>query len=210
MKIIAGLGNPGPKYEVTRHNIGFLAIDRLIDRWSASGPTTKYQGELYQATYNNQGKSEKVILVKPQTFMNLSGRTIAPLYSFYQCTPADLIVIHDDLDLDPMVLRLKTGGGAGGHNGLKSIDETLGKDNTGYHRIRLGIGHPSRPVVGDDGKPTRNGRISPADYVLQCYGDEELKRLDPLLDNVVDVVGMILQGQIQTAMNKYHHRPKQE
>ncbi|MEO5970780.1 MAG: aminoacyl-tRNA hydrolase [Bdellovibrionia bacterium] len=209
MKIIAGLGNPGPKYEVTRHNIGFLAIDRLVDCWSASGPTSKYQGELYQATY----KGEKVILVKPQTFMNLSGRTIAPLFSFYQCTPSDLIVIHDDLDLDPMVLRLKTGGGAGGHNGLKSIDECLGKDNTGYHRVRLGIGHPSRPVIESEQgaeKAPRNGRISPADYVLQCYGDEELTRLDPLLDDVVDVVGMILQGQIKTAMNQYHHRSKQE
>ena len=207
MKIIAGLGNPGPKYEVTRHNIGFLAIDRLVDRWRASGPTTKYQGELYQTSY----QGEKVILIKPQTFMNLSGRTIAPLFSFYQCTPSDLIVIHDDLDLDPMVLRLKTGGGAGGHNGLKSIDESLGKDNNGYHRIRVGIGHPSRPVVdAETGKAPRNGRMSPADYVLQCYEDEELKRLDPLLDEIVDVAGMILQGQIQTAMNKYHHRPKQE
>jgi len=201
MKIIAGLGNPGPKYEVTRHNIGFLAIDRLIDRFSASGPTIKHQGEIYQAAY----KGEKVILVKPQTFMNLSGRTIAPLFSFYQCNPSDLIVIHDDLDLDPMVLRLKTGGGSGGHNGLKSIDECLGKDHTGYHRIRLGIGHPSRPVGG-----ARNGRISPADYVLQCFEDDELARLDPLLDDVVEVVSMILQGQIQTAMTQYHHRPKQE
>jgi PTH1 family peptidyl-tRNA hydrolase len=206
MKIIAGLGNPGPKYEVTRHNVGFLAIDRLVDRWKASGPTLKHQGELFQATY----QGEKIILVKPQTFMNLSGRTLAPLFSFYQCTPSNLIVIHDDLDLDPMVLRFKTGGGAGGHNGLKSIDESLGKDNNGYHRIRLGIGHPSRPVAETPGeKFPRNGRISPADYVLQCFDDGELKRLDPLLDEVVDAVGMILQGQIKTAMNKYH-RSKQE
>jgi PTH1 family peptidyl-tRNA hydrolase len=142
--------------------------------------------------------------------MNLSGRTVGPIFSFYQCDPTDLIVIHDELDLDPMVMRLKTGGGAGGHNGLKSIDEALGKEKTGYYRVRLGIGHPARPVQGADCKLTRNGRISPADYVLQCIDDEEIKNLDPLFDDMAAAIELILQGQIQTAMNKYHHRPKQE
>src|SRR4051794_16113943 len=138
MKIVVGLGNPGPKYETTRHNVGFLAVDRLIDEWKATGPASKHQGEVYQADV----RGEKVLLVKPETFMNLSGRCVAPLMVFFKCKPSDLIVIHDDLDLIPFALRIKTGGGTGGHNGLKSLDESLGAGQNGYHRIRIGIGHP--------------------------------------------------------------------
>jgi peptidyl-tRNA hydrolase, PTH1 family len=192
MKIIAGLGNPGPQYETTRHNVGFLALDRLIDKWNASGPQIKHQGQIYSASY----AGEKVILVKPLTYMNLSGRCIAPLFQFYQCKPEDLVVIHDELDLPPMTLRLKTGGGAGGHNGLKSVDEHLGKDRTNYHRIRIGIGHPSK-IPGME-------RISPADYVLQPFKDEELQGLDPLLEEVADAVQEVLKGNILSAMNRYH------
>jgi peptidyl-tRNA hydrolase, PTH1 family len=192
MKIIAGLGNPGPKYELTRHNVGFLAIDRLIERWHATGPNSKFQGELYNTTF----KGEAVCLVKPQTFMNLSGKCIGPLFQFYHCSPDDLIVIHDELDLNPMTLRLKTGGGTGGHNGLKSIDEVLGKEKNGYHRVRIGIGHPS--------KMERTAKMSPANYVLLPLEDTELKALDPLLDDVSAAIEEVLQGNIQSAMNKYH------
>jgi PTH1 family peptidyl-tRNA hydrolase len=192
MKIIAGLGNPGPQYETTRHNVGFLAVDRLVDRWKASGPSSKSQGDIYQTTV----EGEKVLLVKPKTFMNLSGKSIAPLFSFYQCAPSDLIVIHDELDLEPMTMRLKTGGGTGGHNGLRSIDEHLGKEMNAYHRVRVGIGHPSRTE--------HLARMSPADYVLQQFNDIELKELDGFLDDVAGAVEEILQGKIQTAMNKYH------
>lgn len=192
MKIIVGLGNPGPQYETTRHNVGFLAVDRLVEKWAASGPIVKYQGEIFQATH----KGEKVLLIKPKTYMNLSGRCVGPIFSFYQADAHDLIVIHDDLDLPALALRLKTGGGTGGHNGLKSIDEHLGKENTKYHRIRIGIGHPSRTETMQ--------RMSPADYVLMQLSDEELQELDSLLDNVVGAAEEILAGQIQTAMNKYH------
>ena len=192
MKIIVGLGNPGFKYETTRHNVGFLALDRIIDKWSASRPSLKYQGEIFSASFEGQ----KVTLVKPQTFMNLSGRCVSQLYHFYQCEPQDLIVIHDDLDLPPLTMRLKIGGGAGGHNGLKSLDESLGKEQTGYLRIRIGIGHPS--TVGE-----KMSRISPADYVLLPFTDQELSELDPLLDDVTAAVEQILRGEIQTAMNKY-------
>lgn len=191
MKIIVGLGNPGPQYELTRHNVGFLAIDRLIDRWKASGPVSKHQGEVYSGTFDGM----KILLVKPMTFMNLSGRCVAPLFNFYQCHSEDLVVIHDELDLAPETLRLKTGGGTGGHNGLKSIDGLIGKENLNYHRIRIGIGRPS-----DAGRKN----ISPADYVLQAFSDEELKKLDSLLDDVADAAEEVLRGRIQTAMNKYH------
>ena len=188
MKIIVGLGNPGAKYETTRHNVGFLALDRLVDQLHASGPITKYDGLIYQA--------DKVLLVKPKTFMNLSGRCVAPLFQFYQCRPEDLIVIHDELDLPSMAIRLKTGGGTGGHNGLKSVDESLGKDNTRYHRIRIGIGHPAR-LTPPSSRP-------PGDYVLDPFSDEELKALDSVLDDVADAAQEILNGNIQAAMTKYH------
>jgi PTH1 family peptidyl-tRNA hydrolase len=195
MKIIAGLGNPGPKYETTRHNVGFLAVDRLIDDWRASGPDEAYQSIIHQATV----AGEKVLLVKPETFMNLSGESIAPMMKFYKCTPDDLIVIHDDLDLKPMALRVKTGGGTGGHNGLKSIDQSLG--STEYHRIRMGIGHPSKLV-----HPSAQGKHARvvADYVLQNFTDEELQDLDPLLDRVTKIAELIIRGEIRQAMTEYN------
>jgi PTH1 family peptidyl-tRNA hydrolase len=192
MKMIVGLGNPGPKYETTRHNVGFLLIDRLIDRWNASGPMTKNQGEVYQTSF----RGEKIQLIKPQTYMNRSGQCVGPLFSFYHCQPEDLIVIHDELALPALTFRLKTGGGAGGHNGIKSLDEHLGKEQVGYHRIRIGIGHPSQiPALA---------RMSPADYVLQPFRNEELSSLDSLFDDAASAIEMILSGQIQAAMNQYH------
>ncbi|MCM2322381.1 MAG: aminoacyl-tRNA hydrolase [Oligoflexia bacterium] len=189
MKIIAGLGNPGAKYETTRHNAGFLAIDRLVEDWKAKGPARKDQGELYEASVGG----ERVLLVKPQTYMNNSGRAIGPLFKFFKLTPDDLIVIHDDLDLKPLSLRVKTGGGTGGHNGLKSLDAHLGAGQNGYHRIRVGIG-----------KPGPQDLIPTVDYVLQQFSDSELEKLDPLLDDVARAAEMILRGEIRVAMNKFN------
>ena len=191
MKLIVGLGNPGPKYETTRHNVGFLLVDHLVDRWRATGPSKQYQAEIYKAEF----EGESVWLVKPQTFMNLSGRAVGPVFGFYRLSPSDLIVAHDDLDLKPMAIRLKTGGGSGGHNGLKSIDEGVGKEKNGYHRVRLGIG---RPLPGE--------RISPADYVLQPYRDEELKALEAQLEDAAEAVELILRGQMIAAQNKFHSK----
>jgi PTH1 family peptidyl-tRNA hydrolase len=198
MKLVVGLGNPGPKYETTRHNVGFLALDRLIERWKAVGPVQKNQGEVFQATL----QGEKVCLVKPQTYMNLSGQCVGHLFNFYQCQPEDLIVIHDDLDLNPLVLRLKTGGGAGGHNGLKSIDENLGQNQTGYHRVRIGIGHPSRIVD----RSSHLSKCSPASYVLMPFLDEELEKLDSLFDQMSEAVEQILGGKIQAAMTQVNRQ----
>jgi PTH1 family peptidyl-tRNA hydrolase len=198
MKLVVGLGNPGSKYETTRHNVGFLAVDRLVEKWKAQGPQVKNQGEIYQTSL----QGEKILLVKPQTFMNRSGVSVAPLFQFYQCDANDLIVIHDDLDLNPLTLRLKTGGGAGGHNGLKSIDESLGKNLNGYHRVRIGIGHPARLVDS----PRDWSKLSPADYVLMPFTEDELARLDPLLDEVADAIEEIIQGKIQAAMTRVHRQ----
>ncbi len=196
MKLIVGLGNPGPKYETTRHNVGWLAVDRLVDRWAASAPVDKHQGEVCQASFGG----EKVLLVKPLTFMNLSGRSVAPLFQFHKCQPEDLIVLHDELDLKPGALRIKTGGGTGGHNGLKSIDECLGAGKTGYHRVRIGVGHPRELGL----------RISPADYVLQPFTDDELIGVDRVLDRVSLAVERLVQGDVKGAMNEFNAGPPQQ
>ncbi|MDX2096049.1 MAG: aminoacyl-tRNA hydrolase [Alphaproteobacteria bacterium] len=151
MWLIAGLGNPGPEYARTRHNIGFMAIDAL------AGPahfSSKFHGE--SASLSIEG--EKIILLKPMTYMNHSGRAVQAAMAFYKIPPAQLIVIHDELDLPLGKLRIKQGGGANGHNGLKDIDACIGPD---YWRIRLGIGHP-----GD------KSRVH--DHVLSRFGDAEM------------------------------------
>ena len=193
MKIICGLGNPGPKYETTRHNAGFLAVDFLVDHWKAKGPNQVHEGETWQASVGG----EKVLLIKPLTFMNNSGRCLAPVFKFYKLTPEDLIVIHDDLDLKSNALRLKTGGGTGGHNGLKSIDEHLGAGSLGYHRIRMGIG---RSAPGN--------RIETVDYVLQQYSDEELIGLGSLLEKIAQAADRMVRGDVKGAMTEFNKEEK--
>ncbi|MBY0470522.1 aminoacyl-tRNA hydrolase [bacterium] len=190
MKIIAGLGNPGARYETTRHNAGFLALDRLIEQYGARGPAEKYQGEIYEGTI----AGERAIFVKPQTFMNLSGRCVGPLFSFYKCAPEDLIVIYDEIDLPPLTMRIKQGGGSGGHNGIKSLDQSLGADHNEYLRVRIGIGHPR----------TLNLKMDPADYVLQQFSDEELSGLDALFDDLTKAVELLVGGKVNDAMTKFN------
>ena len=132
MWLIAGLGNPGPEYAPTRHNIGFMAVDALA---GAAGFSSKFHGET--ATLSIEG--EKVVLLKPMTFMNLSGKSVQAAMAFYKIPPENVIVLHDELDLPLGKIRIKQGGGANGHNGLKDIDRLVGVN---YWRIRLGIGHP--------------------------------------------------------------------
>jgi len=191
MKLVVGLGNPGPRYETTRHNIGFLALDRLVERWNARGPEKKYQGEIYQAEVGG----EKLLLVKPQTFMNVSGKCVAPIFNFYKCSPDDLLVIYDEIDLTPFALRIKTGGGAAGHNGIRSIDQHLGKDHQDYHRMRLGIGKPAKDVPGPN----------VSDYVLQQFTDGELKHLDLLLAEAAKAAETLVRNGAIEAMNQFNN-----
>ena len=134
MWLIVGLGNPGSEYAATRHNIGFMAVDALADR---ARFTSKFHGETTALSIDG----EKVILLKPMTFMNLSGKSVQAAMAFYKIAPEHVIVLHDELDLPLGKIRIKQGGGANGHNGLKDIDQMVGPD---YWRIRLGIGHPGR------------------------------------------------------------------
>lgn len=196
MKLIVGLGNPGTQYETTRHNAGFLAIDRLVDIHQARGPVKENQGEVYQATI----AGEKCLLIKPQTYMNNSGKCVGPFYRFYKCSPADLVVIHDEVDLAPGALRIKTGGGTGGHNGLKSLDAHLGAANVGYHRIRVGVGKPSRLDPSDP--------RSTADWVLHPFSDFELQALDPLLDDIGKAVALLIEGNVTRAMNDFNRKER--
>ena len=190
MKLIVGLGNPGARYEVTRHNVGFLLVDRLIDRWKATGPTTQSKAEVYKATVG----TEKVLLIKPQTFMNLSGISVGEICTFFKIEPNDVIVIHDDLDIIAGNIRVKTGGGNGGHNGLKSIDQHLGHQNLNYHRLRMGIGRPSNP------------KQDIADYVLESYSQAELNELDAVLDQASEAIELCLKDQVKEAMNRFNRR----
>lgn len=135
MHLIVGLGNPGREYEGHRHNIGFMAIDAIARQYGATAPAKKFHGELLEC----RAGTEKLLLLKPHTFMNLSGKAVQAALAFYKMPLENLIVLHDELDLPLLKLRIKKGGGANGHNGLKDIDRLLGAD---YWRIRLGIGHP--------------------------------------------------------------------
>jgi len=195
MKLIVGLGNPGARYETTRHNIGFLCLDYLSDQWKAQGPLQKNQSEYWQCTI----EGEPALLIKPQTFMNLSGRSVAPFYQFYKCTPSDVIVIHDELDIPPNDIRFKVGGSNGGHNGLKSMDECLGALNTGYTRIRLGIGHPRN----------FNSQMDVSDWVLGKIPDQEWNGLPELFSKVEQGIRLTLKGEMKRAMNLFHGKIKE-
>ena len=166
MKLFVGLGNPGPKYAGNRHNIGFMALDRIAEDHGFAPWRGKFQGSM---TEGRLGR-EKVLLLKPETFMNLSGQSVGEAMRFYKLTPADVTVFHDELDLAPGKVRLKQGGGHAGHNGLRSIHQHIGAD---YARVRLGIGHPGH-------KDAVSG------YVLRDFAKAELDWLDDLMRGISD------------------------
>lgn len=151
MHVIAGLGNPGDEHRNQRHNVGFMAVDAIAQRHGFPPFRSKFNALISDGTVDG----ERVLLIKPQTYMNRSGDAVAPALNFYKLTPAEMTVIYDELDLTPGKVRVKTGGGNGGHNGLRSIDAAVGKD---YQRVRIGIGHPghkdlvTRHVLGDFAK----------------------------------------------------------
>ncbi len=186
MRIIAGLGNPGPRYERTRHNIGFMVVDALADRHGLRFGPQKFGA----ITARGRIAGQEVLLAKPLTFMNLSGRALAPLLAFHKLAPADLLVVHDDLDLAFGRLQIRERGGDGGHNGLRSIIAELG--DPGFLRLRVGIGRPP------------DGRQDPADYVLSPFAPEEVPALEAVIGRAGEAVEAILRDGVARAMNRYN------
>ena len=139
MLVLAGLGNPGPRHAAQRHNVGFMAVDALADRWDFGPERSRFQGLAREGVIPTPGGPVRALVLKPQTFMNESGRSVGAALAFYKVAPSNLVAFHDELDIAPGRFRMKTGGGAAGHNGLRSISARLGPD---YRRARLGIGHP--------------------------------------------------------------------
>ncbi len=174
MKLLVGLGNPGAKYAQNRHNIGFMAMDRIAADHGFSGWRSKFQGQ----TCDGRIGSERVTLLKPETFMNLSGQSVGEAMRYLKLSPEDIIVFHDELDLAPGKVRLKTGGGHAGHNGLRSIHGHIGPD---YDRVRMGVGHPGH-------------KDAVAGYVLRDFPKADAEWLDDELRGISDGIAELVGG----------------
>jgi PTH1 family peptidyl-tRNA hydrolase len=187
--LIAGLGNPGPEYAGNRHNSGFMVADVLAERIGAGFKRDRSRA----VVASGRLAGCPVTLAKPQTFMNLSGGPVAALRSFYKIPPDQILVIHDDLDLSFEAIRLKLGGGDGGHNGLRSVTAALGTRD--YFRVRVGIGRPP-------------GRMDPADFVLRDFSAAERKLLPLVLERAADAVDTLLRHGLAAAQNEFHTAPE--
>ncbi len=182
--LIVGLGNPGREHRDNRHNIGFMAVDRLAERYGIS------MGKVQNKAITGNGRigAQSVILVKPQTYMNRSGDAVGPLARFYKVPPANVLVVYDELDLPFGSVRLREKGGSGGHNGMKSLINHLGSD---FPRLRLGIGRPP-------------GRMPPSAWVLQDFGKDESETANAMLDTAVAAVETFLSDGINLAMTRHN------
>lgn len=175
MLIIAGLGNPGAKYEKNRHNIGFMAVDEIARRWRFGAERAKFQSVIAEG----EVEGTKVLLMKPQTFMNNSGHAVGEAARFYKVTPDRMIVFHDEIDLAPGRFRMKTGGGAAGQNGVRSLISQLGPD---FRRARMGVGHPGRPELVHA-------------HVLSDFHKAEQPWLEALLNACADALPFAVRGE---------------
>jgi PTH1 family peptidyl-tRNA hydrolase len=182
MRLLVGLGNPGPRYAGNRHNIGFMAVDAIVRRHSFSGTRERFHGLTAEGTIGG----EKVLALAPQTFMNDSGRAVQAAMTFYKLQPADIIVIDDEIDLPLGKVRVKRGGGAGGHNGIRSIDAHIGTD---YWRVRMGVDHPGQKEMVKA-------------YVLMDFFKEEHAQVQAMLDAVADAIPLMIAGDDGRFMNK--------
>ncbi|HHX63052.1 MAG TPA: aminoacyl-tRNA hydrolase [Epulopiscium sp.] len=189
MKLIIGLGNPGKEYTKTRHNIGFEAVDALADNYNININKSKFKALYGEGKVGN----EKVVLVKPQTYMNLSGESVKAFATWYKIKEKDILIIYDDVSLPPGKLRIRIKGSAGGHNGIKSIIQHLGTNE--FERLKVGIGE----------KPQG---WNLADYVLSRFTNAELKSIEQTMEDIVGATTLIIEKGIQDAMNKYNPKAR--
>jgi len=184
--LVVGLGNPGPQYAKTRHNVGFMVADLLAGRMGAAFKVHKKSGaEIVTGRLGHK----PIVLAKPRTYMNESGRQVGPLAKFYSVSPADVIVIHDELDIDFGQIRLKLGGGEGGHNGLRSVANALG--TKAFQRVRIGIGRPP-------------GRKDPAAFVLENFSAAERPEVPTLCEMAADACELLIESGLEPAQNQVH------
>ena len=185
IKLIVGLGNPGSQYEKTRHNAGFWFVEQVA---RDAGVSFRRESK-FHATCVKVLRDAEYWLQKPETFMNRSGQAVAALTRFYRLQPENILVVHDELDLDPGTARLKRGGGHGGHNGLRDIVQHLGSKD--FIRLRLGIGHPGN-----------SKQVS--DYVLKAASVSDQQAIDQAIDDALRVLPWVMQGELDKAMNRLH------
>ena len=183
--LLIGLGNPGREYRDSRHNVGFMLVDRLAVRLDARGMKVQSKALVMTATYEDR----KLILAKPQTYMNLSGQSVQGLIHFYRLTLTNVLIAHDDLDIPFGTIRLRPGGGPGGQRGMASTIEQLGTKD--FPRLRIGIGRPP-------------GKMDPSAYVLQDFSRDEIKALSEILDRAADAALEFVVNGLDRAMNKYN------
>ena len=184
MQLLVGLGNPGPKYAGNRHNIGFMAVDEIVRRHGFSAWRKRFQGEVSEGSFG----ADKVLVLKPMTYMNESGRSVGEAMRFYGIDPAEVIVFYDELDLEPGKVRVKLGGGAAGHNGIRSMIAHAGPH---FQRVRLGIGHPG-------------GRNMVQPHVLSDFAKADKTWLEPLLDAIAQHAPLLVRGEEASFQNKVH------
>jgi len=191
-QLVVGLGNPGLQYAKTRHNVGFMVADLLAERLGATFKVHKRSGaEIVTGRLGNRS----IVLAKPRTYMNESGRHVGPLAKFYSVSPADVIVIHDELDIDFGRIRLKLGGGEGGHNGLRSVVNALGTKE--FQRVRIGIGRPP-------------GRQDPADFVLKPFASAERAELPELIERAADATCSLIINGLERTQSTFNTGPAKE
>lgn len=184
MMLLVGLGNPGQKYANNRHNIGFMAVDEIIRRHGLSGPRLRFQGEVYDGTIG----SAKVLALKPLTFMNDSGQAVGEAMRFYKLEPEQVIVFYDEMDLEAGKLKVKTGGGTAGHNGIKSITRHIGAE---FMRVRMGVGHPGEKHLVTN-------------HVLKDFARSDNEWLELLIDAIAEHVGLLIEDDMSRFMTKVH------
>ena len=184
MRLLVGLGNPGQRYAGNRHNVGFMIVDAIARRHEVSPWRRRFHGLIAEG----QVGGERVLLLKPETYMNESGRAVAEAVHFYKLEPANVVVFHDEIDLAPAKVRVKTGGGTAGHNGLRSIAAHIGNE---FRRVRIGVGHPGlRDLVEY--------------YVLQNFAEDEQDWVEALCATIAENAGLVAKRQDATFQNKVH------